>query len=269
MGDVESIRAAAVLRLDHVSRRGQELADSITAWRATDPLGVTTSFSEDRFVFESRWRVDPAPFEQWALIFGDAIHHLRAMLDNCLHAIAEQEGATRRQLGAIQFPIVSDAANWADQGWHIEMLPERVRTAIENVQPFQRLEAERRGDGLAILSSLNNADKHRIILVGLIDTAAIEHDFLVSFEGGGRSVEGPPATEVFSDMVDGALSLRLDATPDRIAKVSGGGNFSGNVVVVDDSGQRHGMTSALAAIATYVPTVLDVVLAAWQPPAGA
>lgn len=204
------------------------------------------------------------PFEEWALILGDAVHHLRAMLDNLLHYIAELEGATSQQLGTVQFPIVSDPAKWANSTSRIAMLPERVRVAIEAVQPFQRTEAERASDGLAILAGLNNADKHRIILVSLIQPQTLGHSFSVEFEDGGPTDAGPPRTEFFGELADGAPAIRHDTSPDRIAKVTGGAEFGAQVVVVDDVGNRWGMTSGLAAIATYVPAVLDVVLAAWS-----
>lgn len=264
MPDIERTAQAARTRLEHVSRRGQELADAIAAWSATEPIGIKIAIAEDRLSWEGFWRVSAPPFEQWALIFGDAVHHLRAMLDNLVHYIAEQEGATPQQLGAVQFPIVSDPAKWANNRSRIEMLPERVRATIEAVQPFQRPEPERASDGLAILAGLNNADKHRIILVSLIQPQTIGHSFSVEFEGGGPTDAGPPRTEFFVDMIDGAPAIRHDTSPDRIADVKGGGEFGVQVVVVDDAGNRWGVTSGLAAMATYVPTVLDIVLGAWR-----
>ena len=265
MPDVEKVKAGTRARIEHVSRRGQELADLVTDWLATKPVGVTSKISDDRLIFEGRWRVAPAPSEQWALIFADGIHHLRAAMDNCLHAIAEQEGATPKQLTAVQFPVVSDPVKWSGERRRIEMLPERVRDVIESLQPFLQPVAERSTNGLAVLSSLNNADKHRIILTSLIQPKSIEHSFQVAFEKG-RSVDTAPAVEYFNEVADGALSIRVDGTPDRIAEVTGGGNFSAQVMVIDGAGQQWGITDILAKLATYVSFVLDGIADVWQPP---
>jgi hypothetical protein len=259
--DVDSIAAATRARMEHVSRRGQELADLITEWRATDPIGMKTKISEDRLNFEARWQVSPASFEHWALIFADGIHHLRAALDNCLYAIAQQSGATVKQLTAVQFPIVSDGAKWSSERRRIEMLPDGVRDVIESLQPFQEPDPMGSVNGLVVLSSLNNSDKHHIILTSLIQPKEIEHQFQVAFEDG-RSVDGPPPVEYFNDVVDGALAVRVDGTPDRIAGVSGGGNFSAQVMVKDDAGRQWGMTSTLAELAVYVPAVVEGLLTA-------
>lgn len=263
MHPLDSAAQAARSRLEHVSKRGQELADSIAAWRGVDPVGFTVAIAEDRLSWEARWQVSDPPVRQWALILGDAVHHLRAMLDNLVHHIAEQEGATARQLSTVQFPIAVEPANWSDQKGRIAMLPERVRAAIESVQPFQRPEAESSSDSLAILGRLSNADKHRMILVGLIQPNNFEHSVSVSFEDGAPSDAGPPRTEVFVDVIDGAPAMRHDTSPDRIAEVKLHLRGDVQVVVVDQAGNQWGMTSGLAAIATYVPKVLDIVLAAW------
>lgn len=265
MVDAERAAQAAIARFEHVSARGQELADAIAAWMSTGPVKGVYTIADDRLSWELRWRLSPPP-DSWGMILGDAAHNLRSAMDNLLHFIAEREGATTAQLGQVQFPVVSDPAKWKDAKRRIAMLPERVQLAVEAVQPFNRPEVERPTDGLAILSSLNNADKHRIALAGDISPQTMEHSFSVEFEDGASSA-GPPRTTFHGGyVVDGGLILEHDTAPDRIKAVHGHASYQAQVVIVDEWGNSTGVTQLLAALLTYLPQVLDVVLMAWQAP---
>jgi hypothetical protein len=267
MVDVARVKEAgrlAAVRLAHVSNIGQSLSDSIAAWMAQDPLRTTRSIAKDRLSWELRWVVKPPPpMEEWGLMFGDGMHNLRAMLDNLLHFIAHEEGADAEALGKVQFPVVSDPDKWAGQGWRIAMLPTRVQESLRAAQPFNRPEAERRDDGLALLTGFNNLDKHRIILPGLVQPHTINHKFSLAFEGAGVTVEGPPRTTFYPEVIDGALAIHHDTSPLRIASVTGEGQFDGQLVITADDGRTHGMTQVLSALATYLPAVLETVLTAW------
>jgi len=267
MVDAERAAQAAIARFEHVSARGQELADAIAAWMSTEPVKGVYAIADDRLSWELRWKLSPPPPESWGMILGDAAHNLRSAMDNLLHFIAEREGATDKQLKAVQFPVVSDPAKWKEAKRRISMLPERVQLAVEAVQPFNRPDAERPADGLAILSSLNNADKHRIALAGDIAPQTMEHSFSVEFEDG-ASEAGPPRTTFHVGyIVDGGLILEHDTAPDRIKAVVGHASYGAQVVIVDEWGNATGVTRLLAALLTYLPQVLDVVLLAWQRPA--
>ena len=266
MVDAEEAALAARARFEHVSTRGQELADAITSWMSKEPVKGVYTIADNRLSWELRWRLSPPPPESWGMILGDAAHNLRSAMDNLLHFIAEREGATPSQLGQVQFPVVSDPAKWKDAKRRISMLPERVQLAVESVQPFNRPEAERPTDGLAILSSVNNADKHRIALAGDISPQTMEHSFSVEFEDG-ASHAGPPRTIFHGGyIVDGGLILEHDTAPDRIKAVEGHASYGAQVVIVDEWGNSTGVTQLLAALLAYLPQVLDIVLLAWQRP---
>lgn len=264
---LERAASAARERLAHVDTRGQELADSIKAWMATDPIGGVTNIADDRLSWELRWSVASPRFDSWERVFGDAVHNLRSMLDNLLYFIAKSEGADTKQLKNVQFPVVSSEDTWPGVARRrISMLPDRVQQAVESVQPFQRREEERSSDPLVLLSSLNIDDKHRIGIVNGIAPQMVAGDFSVEFEDG-VTVDGPPRTEFFVGFIeDGALALHHETAPDRIKRVTGRGKYEAHVVVVDEWGDQHGITSVLASLATYVARVLDVVLFAWTAP---
>ena len=173
VANIEEAARRARTRLDHFDRRGHELATSIAAWSAENPVHLRIEIAEDRLSWEGHWEISDPPVEHWALILSDAAHQLRATLDNTLHYIAEQEGSSPKQLKDVQFPIVVEEAKWGNASRRIAMLPEPVRAAIEATQPFQRDEAERPGDLLWVLSQFNNADKHRIILASTLQSKSI------------------------------------------------------------------------------------------------
>lgn len=152
VANIEEAARRARTRLDHFDRRGHELATSIAAWSAENPVHLRIEIAEDRLSWEGHWEISDPPVEHWALILSDAAHQLRATLDNTLHYIAEKEGSSPKQLKDVQFPIVVEEAKWGNASRRIAMLPEPVRAAIEAIQPFQRDEAERRGDLLWVLS---------------------------------------------------------------------------------------------------------------------
>ncbi len=260
----ESAARAARTRFEHVNGLGQRLAEQIATWQATEPIKVVYTIAEDRLSWDLRWRLTTPLPNSLGLTLGDAAHNLRSAMDNLLHFIAEQEGATSKELGKVQFPVVLDPERWSDSASRISMLPGSVQEAIQSVQPSTRPEAERQFDGLAILSSLNNADKHRIALEATMAPQEMEHEFFVEFEDGVSSDEPPRTTFHGGYIVDGGLILEHHTSPDRIKTVHGEGKVKAHVVVVDQWGNTNGVTTLLAALLTYVPTVLDVVLAAWQ-----
>lgn len=263
--ELENAAKAARDRLSHVETRGQELADAIQSWMKSDPFGAVYTIADDRMSWELRWRFNTPVPPAWGLILADAAVNLHSALDNLLHYIAEHEKATEKELGRVQFPVVTDADKWKDSTRRISMLPPRVREAIEALQPSNRPEGERPSDGLAILTSLSNKNKHRIALASTIRPQEMGHSFAVSFEGGGVTADGPPRTTFHSGYIeDGALILEHDTAPDRIEGVEGKGKYKAQVVVIDQWGNTHGVTAVLAALLTYVTTVLEVVLEAWQ-----
>lgn len=264
MANIEEAARRARARLGHFDRRGRELATSIADWGAENPVRLRIDIAADRMSWEAHWDMSEPPVEAWAMILSDAIHQLRATLDNTLHFIAEQEGASAKQLKKVQFPIVLAKEGWSDAAGRIAMLPERVASVIEQMQPFQRSEPERPSDPLWLLSELNNADKHRVILASTLDSRLVEHRFKVEFEDEPSGQE--PRTAVSGKVAHDELALRQDTHPDRIKRVQGEFEYGLQVVVLDDSGVQRGITSCLAIMGSHARGVLDRVIAAWARP---
>ena len=113
------------------------------------------------------------PIESSAII-GDAIHNLRAALDNLVYALAVKK--TGKEVppfhDKIAFPIHDDLKFWRPNGQKIGVIDPRAKTIIEGLQPYhRRKDAEKHP--LAVLQELDNIDKHRFLhVVGMVVSSA-------------------------------------------------------------------------------------------------
>lgn len=246
-------------RIERAEQLGALLATSIQDWPKTSPFEAVASIAEDRLSWELRLQVNtPPPLGEWGLRFGEAVHHLRAALDNAAVAIARESGVTDpKALKAIQFPICGTAEEWKSGKKRIASLPSFYQSAIEQVQPFQRPPATRAMDLLLLLRDLDNSDKHHLQMKARLETASLAHEPAVEFETEeGAAASVPPDTEVFApDFTDGGCLL-LWRTKGRIAHVKGA--FSVGAVVQADLGAGHveGATEVLAALCFYTRLVM-------------
>lgn len=255
-------------RLAHAARRGQELADEIRKWIDAESIRLPLAIAQDRLSWTLTWEIDPPPLDVWGFIFGDAIHNLRATLDNLLSYIAREEGITdRRVLRRVQFPIVASRHEWEAQRRHVTMLPDAVQVAVELLQPFQFEGSafEPRSVLLALLQELNNVDKHRLALVSGINPLQLSHEFTTEFEVTPRPGR-PPRITVDAGFENGVVALSWDTSPDRIATVKGKAEWHAQVQVTDDGGESRGVTAVIGQVAHYLPQAIDAIVEAWLGP---
>jgi hypothetical protein len=119
------------------------------------------------------------PLRYFGILIGDVIHNFRCVLDHIVWQLAcyKTNGAgppTERRARKVGFPIQVDppSANivpekFADGGALKDVLPDH-RAIIHEFQPYKRTYPK--SDELAILQSLSNTDKHRVINPVLIST---------------------------------------------------------------------------------------------------
>ena len=263
--ELERLSSSLKARLSRVDKLGNELADAIQGWKASEPLQWETVIAKDRLSWSLRVRCEQPPFDEWSVIFSDAIHQLRTTLDNLAWGLAHLGGATPRKPRAIQFPIVGSLEDWPSEAKRIAELSAVARVAIESVQPFQRTGTGNspEQDGLLLLSRLNNADKHRILLQPSISPREIEHSFQVMFRNDDEAAaNGPPDVTLSADLFATEATLVLHRTKTPIESVSGNCAFGAQVVLDDSVHGALGVTTVLAQLLMYVPMVLDRVLIA-------
>ena len=100
-----------------------------------------------------------APPDHWPLLAGEAVHNLRAALDHFVYAAAKG-----RERGKTQFPIYTDPCEFQVLSPRfVRGVPEAVRARIEGAQPYRRSPSDPTEDALALLRTLSNRDKHRIL----------------------------------------------------------------------------------------------------------
>jgi hypothetical protein len=98
-----------------------------------------------------------APPGHWPLLAGEAVQNLRSALD---HLVYELSGNNRRT----QFPIFTDRCEFQVLGTRkLKGVSEAKRALIEKSQPYKFMPEDAAHHPLAVLSSLSNLDKHRVL----------------------------------------------------------------------------------------------------------
>jgi hypothetical protein len=96
------------------------------------------------------------PPDHWPLLAGEAIQNLRSALD---HAIYATTGNRRSQ-----FPIFTDACEFEVLGGRmVKGVSKAVRARVEAAQPYVLAPQSPAQHSLAVLNSLSNLDKHRVL----------------------------------------------------------------------------------------------------------
>ncbi len=169
-------------RVDRADHHISELKAAMDEWWARDPGGWSEvhvddpkqALREHRYVFSYTTAPDRVG---WGIRIGDAVHNLRAALDNLAWHCAAQSGEPP---WATEFPIFKDRARYLDEGHRkIRGIEDpRVRGIIDDVQPWQRGD-DAISDPLWVLHEWNNTDKHRVVMPVLVAPADLEARILV------------------------------------------------------------------------------------------
>jgi hypothetical protein len=163
----ESLLKKVEARYDRVLVQGEELGGSIQAWIANNGIIGRAEIADDRLSWSLHVEAGNPPLEDWGHLYGEAVHNLRACLDNLAWALANLDGPPQKPK-AVQFPIVDDRTKWEFERSRVAELPLAAREAIELIQPFQRdvesSDAPSK-DALVLLRDMTNTEKHRVALL--------------------------------------------------------------------------------------------------------
>jgi hypothetical protein len=122
----------------------------------------------------------PTVREDWGLVFGDAIHNLRATLDHLVVQLAilgQGRALTEEEVRSSEFPVLHDPASWGQVAGPrgVKLLRSGERERIRELQPFNAQDrsiwgrAALFGAGARIprmiqaLHHIDIADKHRFV----------------------------------------------------------------------------------------------------------
>lgn len=122
------------------------------------------------------WRVvfredPPAIPRDWSLILGDGLHNLRSSLDALAYALAARNSGqpTDSHARNIQFPICDSHEEFQKRrDSNLRRLSAAAQAAIEIMQPYHVSEWGG-GNPLGLLRDLSNVDKHRRLVIVLLN----------------------------------------------------------------------------------------------------
>lgn len=110
-----------------------------------------------------------APPARLAVLTGEVLYLLRSSLDHLVGQLVRL-GDPSHKLNGVSFPICTDPRNHnASECGKVKGIPDAAAAAIMAAQPCYGRHAPDRSHALAILNTLNNRDKHRL-LVTLVGT---------------------------------------------------------------------------------------------------
>jgi hypothetical protein len=176
-------------RIEHAIERYIELSTDLVQWIMSDPWNLRVEISEEKRNCEVFVDITAAPpINQWSLLCGEIVHHLRAALDNVAYSMAIDSGESdEEKLRWVYFPICATEEEWGRvvKG-KISSLAQKYQDAIYETQPFLGL-----NDGfaskdhiLSIIQELDNKDKHRIVPKVGLPIRELEYKFEPSLRQG-------------------------------------------------------------------------------------
>ena len=248
--DLKHARAIALFR---------EFQGRIETWSAGQPFTTDKTLSEDGLTASVILRVKhPPPLDEWALVFGDAVHNLRSALDSLVWELAHFDGHEPRRPRDLYFPIVTEEENWPRAANMLESCPEAVVERIRLMQPF--LIPDAGPSGLEVLAHLNNQDKHRVPIRASMTVQQLTMDN-ASFEFENEDdIPDPPFRIKVEDtipMEDGIVVVAFESTARMVrmqAPVVMGARFA-----LDYKGQPAEIEHTINTMAQYVRIIIDVV----------
>jgi hypothetical protein len=237
----------------------REFQGRIEIWSAGQPFTTDKILSDDGLCASVVLRVHQQPLlDEWALLFGDAVHNLRSALDSLVWELAHFDGREPRNPKGLYFPIITDEVNWPRAARMLESCPAEVIERIRLMQPFLIQDAG--PSGLEVLGDLSNQDKHRTPIRSSISV----HQFMIdnaSFEFEEEDdIPDPPFRVKVDDTVpmeDGSVVVAFESTA-RMVKMRAPLVLTPRFAV-DYKGQPAEVEQTINAMAQYARIIMDAV----------
>jgi len=197
---------SAAAKLARARDHARQLTREADAFRDSRPYQVVQDRDPDTGEWRTRAVVTRQPPASMGPILGDAVHNLRSSLDHAIFALSVAHQArelTEDEQRRPTFPICRAEREWPKAvSSDLALVSDPARDQVRRLQPFLRPEDERSWDVLACLSDLDNADKHRSLLLtasavqifgaAVADELGGQHRFTRAVEAGGSFVSRLP-----------------------------------------------------------------------------
>jgi hypothetical protein len=160
---------SAWAKLAHARSIADDLAGRVAAYRGSIPYRVIRVADTDSAEWMTYAVVERTPDPALPLVLGDCVHNLRSALDHAVFALSLQ--AAGRELGEREardpaFPVCDTEAQWTTAvAKQLRFLPPALVAVIRLAQPILVPEDARANWPLRVIADLDNADKHRALLV--------------------------------------------------------------------------------------------------------
>ena len=150
-----------LLKIERAKKHTLELENAFEGFLKTRPYRFEAEPNSDlKQVAYRLAKADDVPIE-FSAILGDALHNLRSSLDHLSFSLVLKGGGSEQQLRHAQFPIYENRADYRSKSAvrMAGMKPDAMK-AIDEIEPY----VGGAGEYLWHLASLNNVDKHRLLL---------------------------------------------------------------------------------------------------------
>lgn len=143
------------------------------------------------------YREGDDPPDDWAVVVGEILYNYRCALNHGLYELVARRTLTDppEHAGKIQFPVANTPKRFAGAigGKQLGALGDdsAVKDAIEGLQSYRDIPDDGHPHGLDLVHILNNADKHRLLLVVSANVAILK-DFKIE----GLNVDLPANEEI-------------------------------------------------------------------------
>lgn len=147
-------------RLDRAEEHHRSFGRIWAEYLVQRPHALDRTVESDGTIVVRLRRVIPLPAEL-SVVFGELLYDLRAVLDNCLYAVAVLVSGQNppRSAARLEWPIRETRAEWDSQASRYRDLPREVVGALDAIQPYQAQLPD--WNSLRILHHLARVDRHR------------------------------------------------------------------------------------------------------------
>ncbi|NII52112.1 hypothetical protein [Frigoribacterium endophyticum] len=213
------------MKLNRANELLATLFGQVGVWNASRSFMAPVQVSVDRqYVELLAPRGSRPPADEWALALGDAVHNARSALDGLVWDLAHLDGGTPKRPRSLAFPIVSDERKWREAvDRNLSGVSDIFVERIKAVQPFLHPQEDGVASWLHVLSELDNADKHRGLIVAVPIINAL------SIEGMSLQLDMASAEQQGSFRVENRFDELPDGEP--LARLSFGRSIAKNSVV--------------------------------------
>jgi len=151
---------SARLKIDRANKHISDLEAALVAFKNTNPAAIRGDFDEKTrcysYILE---RFDDIPVDV-GLIAADALFNLRSALDHTAMQLWIASGSTGSERN-VMFPIFDSSTKYfAERRRRIQGARPDIVKSLDTIEPYKG----GKGELLWVLHSLNNTDKHRLLL---------------------------------------------------------------------------------------------------------